>query len=82
MSSSDVSTDAKTTPARTIVDQPTTSRNYAKGDTFVTGASAELYEPIAEYEGRHRYDPFAEWTDKEERRVVRKVSRLFILYNS
>lgn len=33
-----------------------------------------LYEPIPEYEGRHRYDPFAEWTEREEKRLVKKVS--------
>lgn len=47
---------------------------YTKGDAFVGGASQELYEPIPEYEGRHRYDPSAEWTEKEEKTLVRKVS--------
>lgn len=30
---------------------------YSRSDAFVGGASEELYEPIAEYEGRHRFDP-------------------------
>lgn len=47
---------------------------YTKGDAFVGGASQELYEPIPEYEGRHRYDPSAEWMEKEEKTLVRKVS--------
>lgn len=45
------------------------------GDAFALGASGEFYEPIAEYEGRHRYDPSAEWTEAEEKKLVRKVSQ-------
>lgn len=64
----------KTSPAESIIVSPDASnRNHVTGDTFVAGASVEYYEPIAEYEGRHRYDPTAEWTDKEEKRLVRKV---------
>ncbi len=29
--------------------------------------------PHESYEGRHRFDPLAEWTVAEERRVVRKT---------
>ncbi|UNI23858.1 hypothetical protein JDV02_009651 [Purpureocillium takamizusanense] len=37
------------------------------------GGSAGHYEPIPEYEGRHRYDPTASWDPKEEQRLVRKL---------
>ncbi|SPO01798.1 related to putative tartrate transporter [Cephalotrichum gorgonifer] len=47
--------------------------NYVTGDAFVSGVSADFYEPIAGYEGRHRYDPSAEWTQKEEKTLVRKL---------
>lgn len=64
----------KTSSAESIVlPSDTSNRNHVTGDTFVAGASVEFYEPIAEYEGRHRYDPTAEWTEKEEKRLVRKV---------
>lgn len=53
-------------------------RAYFTGDAFVSGGAIELYEPIPEYEGKHRYDPTAEWTEKEEKKLVRKVS-LFLL---
>lgn len=46
------------------------------GVTYHATASvfqSNSHEPIAEYEGRHRYDPQAEWTEKEERDLVRKV---------
>ena len=42
--------------------------------TFDHDSAEEFYAPIAEYEGAHRYDPKFEWTAKEEKRVVRRVS--------
>ena len=48
-------------------------RNNLTGNGFAAGASAEYYEPIAEYEGRHRYDPSAQWDEQEEKKLVRKV---------
>ena len=42
--------------------------------TFETSSLESHYAPIEQYEGRHRYDPKFEWTPKEEKRVVRKVS--------
>lgn len=32
-----------------------------------------FYKPIASYEGLHRWDPYFEWTPKEEKQLVRKV---------
>ncbi|KAL4931235.1 MFS general substrate transporter [Aspergillus undulatus] len=49
---------------------------HRKGDAFVGGGATELYEPIAEYEGRHRYDPKAEWTEQEKKKLVRKFFAL------
>ena len=31
------------------------------------------YAPIDTYEGKHRYDPKAQWSLEEEKRLVRKV---------
>jgi hypothetical protein len=42
-------------------------------DAFVGGGSLEAYEPIPEYEGRHRHDPKAQWTEEEEKKLVRKL---------
>lgn len=43
------------------------------------GGSVELYAPIPEYEGKHRYDPTAEWTEQEEKVLVRRV-RFLLTY--
>ncbi|KAK1755606.1 MFS general substrate transporter [Echria macrotheca] len=45
----------------------------AEGETFASGGETRFYEPIDSYEGKHRWDPNAEWTEQEERRVVRKL---------
>ena len=42
-----------------------------------SGELAEHYRPIEGYEGMHRFDPKAEWTEKEEARVVRQVCYFF-----
>ena len=53
------------------------SKKYVSSSVYAAGVAAESYEPIPEYEGRHRYDPSAEWTQKEEKRLVRKVRFLY-----
>ncbi|CAK7219258.1 hypothetical protein SCUCBS95973_003758 [Sporothrix curviconia] len=40
---------------------------------FASGADVALYAPIDAYEGRHRYDPAAQWTAAEEQRLVRHL---------
>src|SRR3954465_5485951 len=45
----------------------------AEGETFASGGETRYYEPIDTYEGKHRWDPNAEWTEQEERRLVRKL---------
>jgi hypothetical protein len=32
-----------------------------------------FYKPIPEYEGIHRWDPDFDWTEAEEKRLIRKV---------
>ncbi len=38
---------------------------------------SDALPPHETYEGRHRYDPGATWTEQEERRVVRKLIFFF-----
>lgn len=49
------------------------SHNFGSGAVFAEGTHLQYHEPIAEYEGRHRYDPTAQWTEAEEKKLVRKV---------
>ncbi|PKS12450.1 hypothetical protein jhhlp_000656 [Lomentospora prolificans] len=68
------SSEFKVSPSQSIdVAAGISKRTYFTGDAFVSGGSADLYEPISQYEGRHRYDPSAEWTPEEEKRLLRKV---------
>jgi hypothetical protein len=46
----------------------------ALGAVYAEGGLTRDYAPIAEYEGRHRWDPRAQWTESEEKKLVRRVS--------
>ena len=48
--------------------------NNSDGTVFSDSRVAEFYEPIEKYEGRHRFDPRATWSDEEERKLVRRVT--------
>lgn len=60
-------------PSSDDVSREVKKSEYNDRDAFVGGGSLEAYEPIPEYEGRHRYDPKAQWTEEEEKRLVRKL---------
>lgn len=45
----------------------------ASGEAYAEGGAARFYAPIQGYEGRHRWDPTVEWTEAEEKKLVRKV---------
>ena len=47
--------------------------NNNDGTVFSDSRVAEFYEPIEKYEGRHRFDPRATWSDEEERKLMRRV---------
>ncbi|KAL3471244.1 major facilitator superfamily domain-containing protein [Aspergillus californicus] len=50
------------------------SQNAAPGhSTFNSSEDRRYYRPIDSYEGLHRWDPDFEWTEKEERKIVRKI---------
>jgi MFS family permease len=57
-----------------------TDSDEAAGDQKVTSAANEsvdglekYYVPIDRYEGRHRYDPKATWTEAEEKSLIRRL---------
>ena len=48
--------------------------NTADDSVFNDATAIELYKPSEEYEGRHRFDPRANWSDEEEKKLIRRVS--------
>lgn len=60
--------DVESFPARTVSAAGSVSTANVGRD-----ALADVTPPHESYEGRHRFDPTAKWTDDEERRVVRKT---------
>ncbi|KAH8906744.1 MFS general substrate transporter [Coniochaeta sp. PMI_546] len=67
------SPDEKKIAADSIGSDSDESHHYGTGDVFAQGGQMRYYEPIAEYEGRHRYDPAAQWTEAEEKKLVRRL---------
>lgn len=50
------------------------SENTADLSVFNDAKAYDIYKPIENYEGRHRFDPRATWSDGEEKKLVRRVS--------
>ncbi|KAJ5885013.1 hypothetical protein N7495_009523 [Penicillium taxi] len=50
-------------------------RGYVGNDAsaFDTTEDPRYYKPIPEYEGFHRWDPEFDWTEAEEKTIVRKI---------
>lgn len=40
---------------------------------FDTTENPEIYRPISTYEGIHRWDPYFQWEEDEEKKLIRKV---------
>jgi hypothetical protein len=58
-------------------------RRYKDGDAaFDTSEDPRYYKPIPTYEGIHRWDPDFEWTEEEEKRLIRKVPKSFSVYRT
>lgn len=68
------SLDSKEASVSIVQESPKPQKINGSSGVLAGGGSVELYAPIAEYEGKHRYDPTAEWTEKEEKVLVRRVN--------
>lgn len=51
----------------------------ADGNVFSDPRAVDIYKPIEKYEGRHRFDLHATWSDEEEKKLVRRVSSFISL---
>ena len=40
---------------------------------FVAPEALDVYKPVEGFEGAHRFDPSATWSDEDEKRLVSKV---------
>ena len=47
---------------------------------FDISEDPRYYKPIPTYEGIHRWDPDFEWTEEEEKKIVRKVRFFTLLF--
>lgn len=45
---------------------------------FDTTENPEIYRPISTYEGIHRWDPYFQWGEDEEKSLIRKVWSSFV----
>lgn len=64
-------------------DRENLSQTRLKESTFNSTEDPRFYRPIDSYEGLHRWDPYFDWTEDEERKIVRKVgSQGFYIYAS
>lgn len=67
-------------PSETVI-QDESDREWQKtgtateGGTFDAAEGHHFYRPIDTYEGLHRWDPDFQWTEQEEKKIVRKVIR-------
>ncbi|KAF8608046.1 MFS general substrate transporter [Ceratobasidium sp. AG-I] len=60
---------------------PSTTSSTFNGDhIFEDPKLGKYFVPIPEYEGMHRFDPKATWTEAEERSLVRKVDLRIMIW--
>ena len=59
-------------------DSSSDSTSISEGKTFLTAGLKDVYEPIDAYEGKQRWDVNFQWTEEEEKKVVRKVCLLWL----
>jgi hypothetical protein len=67
-----------TSDSKTLLvdDRSSTSSGISEQETFLNAGLEDYYLPIDSYEGRHRFDPTFQWTQAEEKKLVRKVTAL------
>lgn len=61
--------------------QSDTSDDTQNGAFKTNAALTQFYKPTEKYEGAHRYDPYFQWTEKEENSLRRKVVITLPVFN-
>jgi hypothetical protein len=62
-------------------DEEYSKKNDLSGTVFSDPSAAAIYKPVDGYEGNHRIDPTATWTDQEEKKLIRRVgAQAFSIY--
>jgi hypothetical protein len=73
-----ISASLKDSPGTSIGDDSDRERQQSHSNkaevTFEAADNQRLFKPIDSYEGLHRWDPDFQWTEQEEKKIVRKVS--------
>ncbi|TVY73367.1 putative transporter [Lachnellula suecica] len=54
-------------------DVETSGTQDIHGSVFDDTRAAEIYQPVAKYEGLHRFIPDATWTPEEEKKLIRNL---------
>ncbi|OJJ99285.1 hypothetical protein ASPACDRAFT_1870407 [Aspergillus aculeatus ATCC 16872] len=72
--------DSKKSPVTAVASGSSTSslefaavQRVKGGGAFDTSEDPRYYKPIPEYEGIHRWDPYFEWTEEEEKALIKKI---------
>lgn len=68
-----VPSNAKSTRSSSDEDEHA-NENTIYGSVFSDSRAQDFYKPIEKYEGRHRFDMHATWSEDEEKNLVRRVS--------
>lgn len=73
-----VSSSVKSTRSSSDEDEHA-NENTIYGSVFSDSRAQEFYKPIEKYEGRHRFDMHATWSEEEEKSLVRRVSSCILV---
>jgi hypothetical protein len=57
------------------------SVRLGNAEAYADGGNSKYYEPIPEYEGFHRYDPNEQWSEQEEKKLIRRVRKRWLNLN-
>ncbi|KUI62328.1 hypothetical protein VP1G_09456 [Cytospora mali] len=72
--------DVESFPTETVSDDTGSAAHVSREDHVGRDQIADVIPPHDSYEGKHRFDPTATWTEAEERRVIRKTDMYLLTW--